>query len=100
MKEQLFGNKIKSLRTDKGLSIDQVSEATGIEPASLEDIESSKHVELSIRDMLVLAKFFENSVDDLVSGTEQEELTKLCEKLGKHPSKDQIDEIVNKYIKQ
>lgn len=98
-KKQLFGSRIKDLREEIGLTEEQTAKLTGTDIVRLLAIENSEVVDLELTEVLLFAKLFKKDVETLIAGTEQEELTCLCEKQGKKPTKAQMREIKANYSK-
>jgi len=66
MSENIFGSRIKELRTQGGLTLQQLSERTGIHFSTLGHWETGIRDNASMKSLIVLAKYFDVSVDYLV----------------------------------
>ena len=65
--------KLKDLRIEKGLSLQELSEQTGISRASLGNYETDDYKEISHKDIITLADFYEVTSDYLLGLTENRE---------------------------
>ena len=65
MKELFFGERVKELRTEKGLTQDQLGEIFNVRGATISRWESGQ-IEPDFRTLLKLADFFEVSLDYLL----------------------------------
>ena len=83
------GKKIKNLRKEKGLSQNALAETPGIHVKTVSKAERGIIV-LSVDNLLILADYFDTSLDYLVKGTELELLNnKLIDIIEKMNSKQQ-----------
>lgn len=65
--------KLKDLRIEKGLSLQELSEQTGISRASLENYETDDYKEISHKAIITLADFYGVTSDYLLGLTENRE---------------------------
>ena len=65
-----FGEKLKELRIDKGLTQKKVAEALSVTGSTLSHWECN-YQELSYKDLLTLCRFYEVSADYLIGLTEE-----------------------------
>ena len=74
--------RLKDLRTERGLTLEQLSEATGISRAALGKYEADDFKDISPFSIVALAKFYGVSADYLMGLTEtkitQTQSWKLC----------------------
>lgn len=64
--KKMTGEKLKSYRLKKGLSISYLSDLTGISPSSIRNCENGKS-SLTIRNLVVLCDFFKKSIDETLA---------------------------------
>ncbi len=65
--EQELGNRIKQIRKDKKLSIENLSDLTGFEVSKLEDIESGR-IKPQLGTLMRLSRSLDSAIGSLVSG--------------------------------
>ena len=65
--------KLKDLRIEKGLSLQELAEQTGISRASLGNYETDDYKEITHKSILILADFYGVSCDYLLGMTENRE---------------------------
>jgi transcriptional regulator with XRE-family HTH domain len=65
--------KLKDLRTERGLSLQELSEQTGLSRASLGNYETDDYKEITHKAIVILADFYEVSSDYLLGLTENRE---------------------------
>lgn len=71
MKTRLETHEIlKDLRVEKGLNLEQLAEQTGISKSALGSYEADEDKDISLRNLLVLADFYDVSTDYLLGRTE------------------------------
>lgn len=66
MKERFVGKNLKKLRKDKGKTLKEVSQETGLAVSTIEDIENEVSFSNYIDTIVKLSKYFEISVHDFV----------------------------------
>lgn len=64
--------KLKDLRTNRGLNLEQLAEQTGISRSALGQYETDEYKDISHTSIVILAKFYGVSTDYLLGMTEQE----------------------------
>ena len=78
MKTQLsIQERLKDLRVEKGLTLEQLSQQTKIPASTLGSYESDDYKEIPHRNILDLAKFYEVSADYLLGMTENRQLDNI-----------------------
>jgi len=65
----VFGERLRELRTEKGLSARALGDEVGVSNASIIDWENGKH-EVKAESLIRLAKFFDVSTDYLLGLTD------------------------------
>lgn len=79
MKTQLsIQERLKDLRVERGLTLDQLSQQTKIPASTLDSYESDDYKELPHRNLIVLAKFYGVSTDYLLGLTENRQLDNIA----------------------
>lgn len=78
-----MGNRIRELRLEKGVSLDQMSNGTGLNRATINNYENGK-TEPKLKTWLKLANYFGVSVGYLQGIEERLELTSELEQQSKH----------------
>ena len=66
MKEKFVGKNLKKLRKDKGKTLKEVSQETGLAISTIEDIENEISFSNYIDTIVKLSKYFEIRVHDFV----------------------------------
>lgn len=66
MKERFIGKNLKKLRKDKGKTLKEVSQETGLAVSTIEDIENEVSFSNYIDTIVKLSRYFEISVHDFV----------------------------------
>jgi len=66
---KIFGERLRELRNEKGLSAMELAKATNLSDASIINWENNKH-DITAENIVKLAKFFEVSADYLLGLTE------------------------------
>ncbi|MCC7404464.1 MAG: helix-turn-helix domain-containing protein [Bdellovibrionales bacterium] len=79
----IFGMKMRGLRLDKGLSLKELAEQTGMSPSYLNEIEKGKKYPKSDK-IIVIAKALGESYEDLVSVKLKRELNLISQLLEKN----------------
>lgn len=97
VKKQLFGAKVKHIRTQKGVSLEDFAKVSGIDLDTIEAIENSEIVDFSFRFMLVFSELFDIEIEELVKDTEQMELVELTKKLKRQPTEEEITDLINQF---
>lgn len=64
-----LGQNIRFRRTGRGWSLGDLAEKTGLSKAYLSDLENGRGGRPNIQYLMQVAKIFETTIDDLVSGT-------------------------------
>lgn len=64
-----LGQNIRFRRTGRGWSLGDLAEKTGLSKAYLSDLENGRGGRPNIQYLMQVAKVFETTIDDLVSGT-------------------------------
>ena len=70
-----LGQNIRFRRTGRGWSLGDLAEKTGLSKASLSDLENGRGGRPNIQYLMQVAKVFETTIDDLVSGTTETVVT-------------------------
>lgn len=66
MKERFVGKNLKKLRKEKGKTLKEVSQETGLAVSTIEDIENEVSFSNYIDTIVKLSRYFEISVHDFV----------------------------------
>ena len=79
MKTQLsIQERLKDLRVEKGMTLEQLSQQTKIPASTLGSYESDNYKEIPHRNLIILAKFYEVSADYLLGMTENRQLDNIA----------------------
>ena len=79
MKTQLsIQERLKDLRVEKGMTLEQLSQQTKIPASTLGSYESDDYKEIPHRNLIILAKFYEVSADYLLGMTENRQLDNIA----------------------